>query len=596
MKIIFLLLYFMIYLNTAIIAQINVEIEGRITDKVTSEPVPYANIYNKHLEKGTISNMDGYFRILVSSINDSVMITFIGYKDLIIPLISGKDFYKIQMEENVLTLSEVTVTPHKNYYLYSLLEKCRKNTPGNTPTSKACFELKSYREETPVELVEGYYNVKIKGYEIENLAIKSGRIALRPFNNRFFASLESSHAILMQKIIAGNEYFPMNPLELPVRKLKKHYYLDLDKKYVTNDLDSVYVIDYKPRISNGDFFEGQIWINKCKNAVIKITLYSGNSNRHPFLPLFYVHNILNVSFNITKTFQFINGEYTFNHVDFEYVIDYNGKNKAVENHTEEEEKYSIKTKAVLYAYDYDRPFELPLFNLSDKAYTDYRKISAMPYNSFFWNHNNEYKLNDSLNANELFFSESKWYTSHTSFEGNKFMSKGFFEHPFVLWSSNRIKFRENFHDTLVNALSTGFNIDKYNLAVKLYVDLNNYNDSIDISTATIFDPYDSFYKLPVDNNTLCFINLYFDLCEIERRNMEKEMNSQKHDFTKVREIYEQYLQTLEIQKNKYFKSVERGTNKEKMLVYNGYVLKHLGIDNIKIFGVFSEEEPLSVTD
>lgn len=584
MKIRYFALFILLYLNTIMRGQQEIEIEGRITD-IASSPLAYANVYNKTLRKGTISNDEGYFRIPVSSLEDTVCITFTGFKDYILQPAQNKFFYTIYLEENTYTLGEVKVTPKENSYLYSLLGLCRKNVPVDSQTSKACFELKTYRDDVQVELVEGYYNLKIKGYEIKDLEIKAGRIALRPLSNRFFASLESSHAILMLKLTAKNEYFPLNPMEMSPNKLKKYFYLDLDKKYIGNDSDSIYVIDYVPKIRNGKFFEGKIWVNTSKNFIVKMTFNAENSSLHPFLPLFYLHNISGVSFNITKTFQFVNNQCVFNHIDFQYSVAYNGAGKSPA-----EEKYAVKTKAVLYAYDYNTLFFSPLFQISDKAYTDYRKISAMPYNTFFWKHNDEYRLNDSLDTNEVYFSDSASYTSSSLFKGNKFMKKGFFEHPFITWSADRIQFLENFSDTITDPLSSGFIADKYNLAVKFYVDINTYNDSVNILSAAVIDPYDSFYKLPVDNYTHGFINLYFDLCEIERRKMEKEIEPVKSDFKQVKEIYGNFLRIMEAQKKEYVKAVERGTNREKMLEYNAYVLKHLGIDNIKLFGLFPQEE------
>ncbi|MBL0052424.1 MAG: hypothetical protein IPP29_13395 [Bacteroidetes bacterium] len=66
-------------------------------------------------------------------------------------------------------------------------------------------------------------------------------------------------------------------------------------------------------------------------------------------------------------------------------------------------------------------------------------------------------------------------------------------------------------------------MDMYDLNVKLFVDVNTIADTVNIMTAAVFDPYKSYYKFPVTNASLCFINIYFDLVEIERRELDVEL-------------------------------------------------------------------------
>ena len=76
----FLILYVLILPIAVASGQASREITGRILNATTKEPVAYANVYNKSLEKGTISNLDGYFRVPVRDVRDSVMVIYIGYQ------------------------------------------------------------------------------------------------------------------------------------------------------------------------------------------------------------------------------------------------------------------------------------------------------------------------------------------------------------------------------------------------------------------------------------------------------------------------------------------------------------------------------------
>ena len=75
------LITFFLLLSAVLSAQ-GLLIEGRVLNKATGEPVAYANIYNKSLQKGTISNNEGYFRIPAGSRDDSVFVSFVGFRKI----------------------------------------------------------------------------------------------------------------------------------------------------------------------------------------------------------------------------------------------------------------------------------------------------------------------------------------------------------------------------------------------------------------------------------------------------------------------------------------------------------------------------------
>lgn len=580
----FILVIFLCLTN--VVSGQNFEIEGRVINKKTTDPIPYANLYNKSLEKGTISNADGYFRIPISGGKDSVRITVIGFKEHFINLQDNMAFYLVHLEESVHLLDEVTVTPKDNSYLFDLIKECRKSTKSKvTINSKAYYELKSFRDNFQIELVEGYYNLDISGYKLTDLHLKAGRVALRPFEDHFFASLVSSKSIIMLDLLNRNEYFPKNPLELTKSKLKKSYYLTLDNKYIEGSADSVFVIDYHPKENTGMFFKGKLWINKTKKQIMKITLNCDTAGVHPFLPLFQSDIISNVTFNISQTFKTKDDQTTFKHIDFVYKIDY--VSRAGET---EEQNYAVKTNAILYAYDYSRSFFQPTFNFDDPAIGDYRKINALPYNDFFWSHHDEYRMNDSINANERFFSSINTLTNKSLFGSNDFSKYGLFEHPYVEWSKSRIGFRELLPDAQEKQRSTNFRSQQYNLAVQIYLDLNSYRDSTHIVTSTIFDPYESYYYLPIDNQTHCFVNMYFDLCEIQRRKLQEKLLVEKENTVRVKEIYDTFLAEFETEREEFLKAVQRGTDEGEMRRYNDFIYQELGIDNIELFQPFNSEE------
>ena len=255
-------------------AQVTREIEGRVINATTKEPVSFANVYNKTLQKGTITNDDGYFRIVISGPRDSIVIIFIGYETQFVKLAGQQDFYTIYLEESTQLLREIVVTPNDNLYLFDLLVKCKSKASSFQADAKAYYELKTFRDEQQIELVEGYYNAAIAGYELSGLTLKAGRLAMQPYDNRFFASMESSTAITAMKLLSNNSNFPDSPLELSRKEMRKNFDLSLEKKYVDGNADSIYVITYEPTDTTGLFFNGTVWVNKTKNTILNHTQLS----------------------------------------------------------------------------------------------------------------------------------------------------------------------------------------------------------------------------------------------------------------------------------------------------------------------------------
>lgn len=160
---------------------------------------------------------------------------------------------------------------------------------------------------------------------------------------------------------------------------------------------------------------------------------------------------------------------------------------------------------------------------------------------------------------------------------------GLFEHPYKAWSENRIIFKEILEDTLVQTTAPTVIAEKYNLCVQIFVDINRYNDSSHILTTTIFDPYQSYYHLPIDRVTHCFLNIYFDICEIERRKLAVQLAQIKNDDAGLKSTYDAFLINYQNVQNTYLKAVDRGTNRLELEKWNEYVKTELKIDNIAIF-------------
>ncbi|MBL4710720.1 MAG: hypothetical protein JKY48_20035 [Flavobacteriales bacterium] len=62
---------------------------------------------------------------------------------------------------------------------------------------------------------------------------------------------------------------------------------------------------------------------------------------------------------------------------------------------------TVETKAILFAYQYDDEFLLPSFR-KEYFLNDYQNMKLIPYNSFFWRFNEEFKIATEEQDKELF--------------------------------------------------------------------------------------------------------------------------------------------------------------------------------------------------
>ncbi len=573
-----------------------IEIQGRILNKETKVPVCYANVFNKHSLKGTISNTDGYFKISLLSPKDSIVISCIGYEKQFIAYSKKEDFYNILLNESVQLLQEVTIRATDNSYLYELIRDCISKSTNKLTKAKVFYELKTFTDNKQIEMLETFYNAEINGYNLTALEMKAGRYALQVYQNRLFTSQNTSRSISLQNITDENQFFPISPFEYKKKKMKKYFILELEKKYKDDNADSIYVINYYPRKMSGAFFTGKIWINPIKKHIFKITFNCENCKIYPFLPLYATDSFTQVDLSITKSFKELNEEMVFNHIDFNYKIAYKSIRTKKAGYAEDSElNYNITTNAVLYAYDFKNQFILPHFVFEDYSTRDYLRINAMPYNDFFWEKNDELKLHDENNSNKQYFNDNNSISNKSIYLRNSPLTgkNSIFETLFTYWSKKRIAIRDVIADTLKRKFelySDGtINENYYNLSVKIFMDVNSYADSTQIITAAVFDPYETYYHFPIDDVANCFINIYFDLYEIERRKFEKEISSPGISKAEIQKKYNEMSLQISNQKNKYLNEVERGNKKSEMLKWNKYVFENLGIDNFELFNLYGNK-------
>ena len=218
---------------------------------------------------------------------------------------------------------------------------------------------------------------------------------------------------------------------------------------------------------------------------------------------------------------------------------------------------------------------------------DYRKIALLSYNDDFWKDNKGLIYSEKMRRSIRYFKTNGFLINY---KGKINSGTRLFETNNILWSKDlRISVKQNIikDDTLQRQAfnNQSFLSSLYNLRSQIFLDINTINDTLRHYSVSVFDVYETFYRLPEESYTNCFINIYFDLCEIERRDMEQKLSKGPLNAQQINLVYTEANNRLHETEKKYLKEVQLGKNTLKLKAWNQYVYEQLNIDNFKIFNI-----------
>lgn len=592
LKILFVLVLFQGYAQSSSTEQFT--LRAIVIDSMDNKPLPFVSVFKELDRKGTITNFEGRMILENVHMEDTLTLTFIGYEKKRVHVSAVNTSDTIYMLREVQLVDQVIVLAD-DAFLYHLINRSRKTQSKKRSTAKTYLELQTFLNNKQLELFEAYYNGVFEGYDVAEMNMKTARMNLSPVNKRLFASsFDIGEAIYLHKIFEENSYFPDSPFTVRKKDLRKRYSLILSNKYKDEFENTVYVIGFTPKEAPDRNFKGAVWIDSASNNILKINLKITDAAVHPFETIYGdMHLLSNVSLEITKTYRSIDEEMEVNSIDFNYTLSYTQERDATSK---------VRSQAVLYAYNYKDEFNLPAFEFPEDYYSDYVKLSVFEDNPPFWECLTEFKASPNEEMNQRFLNNPDNISSRDIF------SKGFLNNgdDFVLkrvyvpWSSgSRIRLREMADDSTRvekagayrpegSFATSSVGIYNYNLLVQLYMDINEVCDSLQIITRAVFDPYRSYYRYPLTNRSGAFINIYFDLMEIQRRKLDQTLRASRTDTEQMRKKYEQFIEESDQLCWRYLKEVERGENLTEFEKWNKLVVNELGIDNFQIFNIYNE--------
>lgn len=555
-----------------------IDVIATVKDKTNNSTLAFCPIGVKYKNTSILSNEDGVFTFKSLNENDTLIFIYIGYykKEVSVKDIIGNPKILLTPKQNIL--NEVIVTAD-NRFLYELITKARKKILQSAAyQSKAYLTLETEVENQPTELLECYYNANFTQFGIKDLVFKNGRAGVAPYNGGYFINSGTSKVLINSSLVYNNNDTPLpyNPLQLTEKKMRRAYQLQLEN---SNKNDSTeYLISFTPREKEGEYYKGSIRLNTKTFDIISITLQVDKAERHPFLPLFPDAKIKGTKMSIT--YHFNQNDLKPLYLSFTFRFDY----------AKDTLSFSSHSKGLLYFYDYDATFIPPYFDYPQDM-SDYRRIVSLSYNDLFWSTNKGLVYSDKMRKGIHYFKNHGRLINYMG----KFIladkdSANVFESNYMLWDRvKRIVAKKGFlpqkeFDKKVNERQPTFITNLYQLKVQLFLDANPSGDTLQTFTKTVLDVHETFINLPETPELNCFINIYFDLYEIARRQLEYELKGVK-TADKADKIYKKISNDITTRQQQFINETQTGKNKYYLNKWNGMVVKELNIDNMKIFGV-----------
>lgn len=363
-----LFIFALLLVNPSIIAQEGTggefnEYKGAVVDTKTKKSLEYATISVSNSNISTVSNMDGGFslKVPVDLVNESIVISYLGYKNKMIPLKGfTSDYMTIGMEESFEKLPDVNLVEANPNKVIRELMKNRKNNSFQDPLIVKAFYRESIKKrKTYASLSEAVIDVykqpinasggdyvkldrarKSTDYrKIDTLVIK---LQGGPYNN-----------LSMDMIRNRDLFFSSDMFDI--------YKFSFDKMITMDDMN-VYVIDFEQKSSIVEpFYKGKLYIHSQSYALVK-AVFSLNIENLEKAKKFFVKkkpanaDVIPVDTRYVVDYRNIDGKWHFSYsrIELSFKINWDKKwfnsiynitiEKAVTDWAENDQNISVKNR------------------------------------------------------------------------------------------------------------------------------------------------------------------------------------------------------------------------------------------------------------
>jgi len=554
---------------------------AKVVDAVTGVPLPYATIAVHRTTRGTITNGDGYFRISMVDRHDSLRISYVGYAARIMSVAEVMRTRVVELQNATQQLREAVIRPDDGHY-ERVIRAARWLRKAPKQQAKLFFGLETYSDSTPVEMIHAYFNARFGKARLLSSELKNGRIGLMKDEGRYFVNYNTTRAFALMDVTAEESRFPVTPLKhTNVADLRLGFIVEQLSEAVGPDgVDHLRVI---PRRNNPGF-TAELWLEPKTDRVRALELHCTNCPKYPFIPLFDHGHIdtVDMRFRQTWTWEVLPRPEV---MELTYRVAYTGR-EFFDTYT---------THAVMHAYDEGQAFITPLISYPELL-PDHQRMCWLPTDSAWWQgvapplpterHQRDMEF---LTKNNV--AQEQWYEDMES-------DKVYFVPRFVVWSAtNRITIADmktldpkdrpsrTKWSTLFESYVVVYAPPRKRFEAQLYLDMDTVDGKLLHRSHTVLDGYKSFIELDTLPWTPAFMNIWFDMCEVERQAMEVRLSARGTTVQLARAIHAYHSKRLAEMTTQLMYETSNGMQLRPLRRWNDRVNQALGIDNLKLIGL-----------
>ncbi|MFP2996271.1 carboxypeptidase-like regulatory domain-containing protein [Spongiivirga sp. MCCC 1A20706] len=116
-------------------------VQGVVTDLVSGDPLEGVSVYFDDTTVGTVTGPKGRFKLSYNkNLTTPLVISYIGYQTITFSQVNDRQFLRIEMEEKIVPLSEVILSPN-DWTRDVKLNQFKTHYLGNTDNGKSCTIL-----------------------------------------------------------------------------------------------------------------------------------------------------------------------------------------------------------------------------------------------------------------------------------------------------------------------------------------------------------------------------------------------------------------------------------------------------------------------
>ncbi len=282
-------------------------VSGKITEKATGDPIPYATIVVPGTYIGTMSDLNGNYNLSVPHTGGSVEISSVGFRKQVLSVKEGQiNHIDVILEEEVFALKEIEVRPGENpaNVLFRKIIAARKeNDPSGFPSwqsrlySKTEVDIKNLNQSLATKKFLSQFDF-VFSY-IDSLE-QEGKTFLPVFFNETLSNYyhdkelnQNREEIIANKAsgmttdmitqFTGKMYEGVNiydnyimftdiGLVSPVNTLGLQFYRFylLDSAFVNGS--KIYEMSFHPRLPQEPVFTGKMWVEDGSFALTRVEM------------------------------------------------------------------------------------------------------------------------------------------------------------------------------------------------------------------------------------------------------------------------------------------------------------------------------------